>query len=1075
MSVNTSNTPDGRGVLIYNGEMILVYTDEVNCHFENIPSNIFKGNKSGNLYLTSHRIIFINRKNDSLRSFSIPFHCMKDLKLEQPVFGANFLKGVAIAQPGGNWNGQVTWKLTFSKGGCIDFGMALLKAVDMAQRFRPYGAPPAYAPPPGNYFAAPPTYYIPPGGNYNGFQAPTNVFPNHPPAGDVYMYEAPPPYSGIGPDPSAIPAGGQVHNSGIGPNAPSQQPMYAPPLPTKNTVLAMHSMSMSFGSDQQETGVTDGNFIANSNIIISDYDQSCQNGMLNNVAVEENKMNDTGTYQTVYSEYQSLVGSSGGMTMSTIPPASTPTSYQQLNQMASQSTAASASQFDHITVMTNLQQSSDLYTGIPVSSVSNGIAYTIPNSANTAALQIYPPSAITQQVQQSVPALNAMPPTLMQNRPDYGMQRLQTSRASNSRTKTVYPSLLPVTGRGSNRQISNISVVSDDGPTVRQHLQQQHRARLQQQLALQEKAKMDKDDLLIEYSGMVSPAIDKMLPVSTIMNLPATGSANMLVSAPMNMLATPSLPTSSMNIPVSPSMNIPASPSTNVPTSPSMNIPPSPSMNNSRISQMPRQQYLPCLAAQKPRIMTDRIRRMPIYDNHTYQQPPPSFCPQKQRAAEIHEEAIQRAAAVYNQIRGQKISPSGVNPLPQATRNTTFPPRSPITTTIAETSIETVPKKSPTRKRNHSMMSASQVRVTVLGTQSEPATQQIITESDHVLPIHGIAGLPKQPRIEMADTGPGKDIAPHSGDEKPPWQFVRAANNAVPMGTSQTMEDCSKNDVGIDPSDAQKSFAVQINNNSFSLPAAEPLLNNPIGSSINGSGIGVISGASDLVTAQPVLSGNGSHLAESLREVMAQVDDDVINYSRETQYVRKLYFMKRLIESLVIKNGALCDEVSRLNQRIRTVMEERKVLAKRLQHHERNRIRRIQTKLKKQAAARAAKMNESQSVLASATSGTEGLPGGDIENYESDDSDKTLVSSGAASPNTSAILASLVEQNSYFQMSRVETPEPASRSHEFISKMTHYNTNVQEGGKCKIKRGMRRHLSTKRSLTDRKEKKISSN
>ncbi|VDO14567.1 unnamed protein product [Brugia timori] len=35
----------------------------------------------------------------------------------------------------------------------------------------------------------------------------------------------------------------------------------------------MHSMSMSFGSDQQETGVTDGNFIANSNIIISDYDQ----------------------------------------------------------------------------------------------------------------------------------------------------------------------------------------------------------------------------------------------------------------------------------------------------------------------------------------------------------------------------------------------------------------------------------------------------------------------------------------------------------------------------------------------------------------------------------------------------------------------------------------------------------------------------------------------------------------------------------------------------------------------------------------------------------------------------------
>lgn len=60
--------------------------------------------------------------------------------------------------------------------------------------------------------------------------------------------------------------------------------------------------------------------------------------------------------------------------------------------------------------------------------------------------------------------------------------------------RTTYPSLLPlpVAGRSCNRQIANMSVVHDDGPTVRQHLQQQHRARLQQQLAMQEKAKTDK-------------------------------------------------------------------------------------------------------------------------------------------------------------------------------------------------------------------------------------------------------------------------------------------------------------------------------------------------------------------------------------------------------------------------------------------------------------------------------------------------------------------------------------------------------------------------------------------------------
>lgn len=48
-------------------------------------------------------------------------------------------------------------------------------------------------------------------------------------------------------------------------------------------------------------------------------------------------------------------------------------------------------------------------------------------------------------------------------------------------------------------------------------------------------------------------------------------------------------------------------------------------------------------------------------------------------------------------------------------------------------------------------------------------------------------------------------------------------------------------------------------------------------------------------------------------------------------------------------------------------------------------------------------MNESQLIPVSATGGTEGgVPTGDVEIYESDESDKTVVSSSAASPNTSA-------------------------------------------------------------------------
>lgn len=239
MSLNTAHTADGRGVLIYNGEMILLYTKEVDVSFSNGSHPAFHGKKAGNLYLTSHRIIFINRAQDALGSFSMPFHCLRNVKLEQPVFGANYLKGTAVAQPQGNWEGDVVFKLTFNKGGCIDFGQALLKAADMAHRFRPYDAPPAYAPPPGSFFAAPPAYYTPAGNNYNGFVAPTNVFPDQPPAGNVFMYDAPPPYSGIGPDRPPVPlgqAGGPPMYSNIpGASAPTMPPSYeqASALPRK--------------------------------------------------------------------------------------------------------------------------------------------------------------------------------------------------------------------------------------------------------------------------------------------------------------------------------------------------------------------------------------------------------------------------------------------------------------------------------------------------------------------------------------------------------------------------------------------------------------------------------------------------------------------------------------------------------------------------------------------------------------------------------------------------------------------------------------------------------------------------
>ncbi|KAK6760462.1 hypothetical protein RB195_021795 [Necator americanus] len=212
MSVNTSNTPDGNGVLIYNGEMILLYTTHVKMSFSHASSPLFKGTKTGSLYLTSHRIIFMNKsKTDLLKSFSMPFQTLRNVKLEQPLITPNYLKGGAQALPDGQFEGEVEWRLSFPKGGCVEFGQSLLHATEIASRMGPFNAPPAYIPcAPCAYYYAPPSYYIPPTGNFNGFQAPTHIFPEKPQAENVYMYEAPPPYAGIGQAPPVPPSNLQL-------------------------------------------------------------------------------------------------------------------------------------------------------------------------------------------------------------------------------------------------------------------------------------------------------------------------------------------------------------------------------------------------------------------------------------------------------------------------------------------------------------------------------------------------------------------------------------------------------------------------------------------------------------------------------------------------------------------------------------------------------------------------------------------------------------------------------------------------------------------------------------------------
>lgn len=194
--------------------------------------------------MTTHRFVFVAQplsQSQALLSFSAPFCALFDLSLEQPIFGANHIKG-KVRSDVTNTAGQpsYTFKLKFNKGGAIEFGQAMEKAARRTSAATAGASgsnltgpdsynpppPPPYAPPTGPvpaaasyYQPAPESVYQP---GYNaGFALPTDVFSTPPPVGFVYAMDAPPPYPGLGPGSAAGPSGGY--------SVPSYPPAYSPP------------------------------------------------------------------------------------------------------------------------------------------------------------------------------------------------------------------------------------------------------------------------------------------------------------------------------------------------------------------------------------------------------------------------------------------------------------------------------------------------------------------------------------------------------------------------------------------------------------------------------------------------------------------------------------------------------------------------------------------------------------------------------------------------------------------------------------------------------------------------------
>lgn len=80
---------------------------------------------------------------------------MFDLSLEQPVFGANYIKGKVRPESQPDSQNGLTFKLKFSNGGAIEFGQAMDNAAKQASRVAQqmkFEPPPPYTAAAGQFY-----------------------------------------------------------------------------------------------------------------------------------------------------------------------------------------------------------------------------------------------------------------------------------------------------------------------------------------------------------------------------------------------------------------------------------------------------------------------------------------------------------------------------------------------------------------------------------------------------------------------------------------------------------------------------------------------------------------------------------------------------------------------------------------------------------------------------------------------------------------------------------------------------------------------------------------------------------
>ena len=119
MSLNPPQDGNGNPFRVPNEYFIM---ERHNIEFQIKISGMGTLKGDGICILTTHRILLVNHnKNDKLKCFELPLHFMFGESFEQPIFGANYIKGKVKPLLPGMFSGDPEFKMWFMNGGCGKF------------------------------------------------------------------------------------------------------------------------------------------------------------------------------------------------------------------------------------------------------------------------------------------------------------------------------------------------------------------------------------------------------------------------------------------------------------------------------------------------------------------------------------------------------------------------------------------------------------------------------------------------------------------------------------------------------------------------------------------------------------------------------------------------------------------------------------------------------------------------------------------------------------------------------------------------------------------------------------------